>query len=70
MTELDGGGGGGKLFCPPYRIGSQNTPYKLGSKSVLLPNEKVYGHRNLNSKQIRKLVKERSINIPNSQLHL
>ena len=28
MPELDRGGGG--LFAPPYKIGSQNTPYKLG----------------------------------------
>ena len=28
MPELNWGGGG--LFCPPYNIGSQNTPYKLG----------------------------------------
>ena len=29
MPELDWGGGG--LFCPPpYKKGSQNTPYKLG----------------------------------------
>ena len=21
---------GGGAFCPPYKIGSQNTPYKLG----------------------------------------
>ena len=29
MPELDWGGGGG--ICPlPYKIGSQNTPYKLG----------------------------------------
>ena len=28
MPELDWGGG---AFCPsPYKIGSQNTPYKLG----------------------------------------
>ena len=29
LPELDCGGG---LFCPPprYKIGSQNTPYKLG----------------------------------------
>ena len=27
--ELDGGGGGGFLR-PPYKIGSQNTLYKLG----------------------------------------
>ena len=28
MLELDGVGG---LFCPPpYKLGSQNTPYKLG----------------------------------------
>ena len=27
MPELDGEGG---LFCPPYKLGSQNTPYKLG----------------------------------------
>ena len=26
MPELDQGG----LFCPPYKMGSQNTPYKLG----------------------------------------
>ena len=26
--ELDLG-----LFCPPYKIGSQNTPYKLGLRS-------------------------------------
>ena len=25
MPELDRG-----LFCPPYKIGCQNTPYKLG----------------------------------------
>ena len=31
MPELDGGGGGG-FFAPPYKIGSQNTPYKLGLK--------------------------------------
>ena len=29
MPELDRGEG---LFCPPYKIGSQNTPYKLGLK--------------------------------------
>ena len=28
MPELDRGG----LFCPPYKIGSHNTPYKLGLK--------------------------------------
>ena len=28
IPELDGGGGGG-LFCP-YKLGSQNTSYKLG----------------------------------------
>ena len=28
MPELDRGGGG--FFVPPYKIGSQNTPYKLG----------------------------------------
>ena len=28
MPELDQGGGG--VICPPYRIGSQNTAYKLG----------------------------------------
>ena len=27
MPELDWGGG---FFAPPYKIGSQNTPYKLG----------------------------------------
>ena len=27
MPELHGGGG---LLCPLYKIGSQNTPYKLG----------------------------------------
>ena len=27
MPELDWG-----LFCPPYKISSQNTPYKLGLK--------------------------------------
>ena len=27
MPELDWGGG---AFCPPYKIGCQNTPYKLG----------------------------------------
>ena len=26
----EGGGGGQGAFCPPYKIGSQNTPYKLG----------------------------------------
>ena len=26
MPELDRGGG---AFCPPYKMGSQNTPYKL-----------------------------------------
>ena len=25
LPELERG-----LFCPPYKIGSQNTPYKLG----------------------------------------
>ena len=31
MPELDRGGG---LFCPPpYKIGCQNTPYKLGLKN-------------------------------------
>ena len=29
MPELDGG-----AFPPPYKIGSQNTPYKLGLKSI------------------------------------
>ena len=29
MLELDRGGGGG-FFAPSYKIGSQNTPYKLG----------------------------------------
>ena len=28
MSELDLGGEG--FFVPPYKIGSQNTPYKLG----------------------------------------
>ena len=35
MPELDRG----RLFCsppPPYKIGSQNTPYKLGLNSVHL----------------------------------
>ena len=27
MPELDRG-----LFCPPYKLGSQNTPYKLELK--------------------------------------
>ena len=31
MPELDRVGGGG--FLPPYKIGSQNTPYKLGLKN-------------------------------------
>ena len=32
MPELDPGGGG--LLCPPpYKIGSQNTPYKLGLRN-------------------------------------
>ena len=33
MAELDTGGGG--LFCPPCKIGSQNTPYKLGLNNRL-----------------------------------
>ena len=32
MPELDGGGG---QKAPPYKIGSQNTPYKLGLKAAL-----------------------------------
>ena len=32
MPELDPGG----LFCPPYKIGSQNTPYKLGLRNYTL----------------------------------
>ena len=28
MPELDGGGG--EAFLPPYKMGSQNTPYKSG----------------------------------------
>ena len=34
MPELDRGG----LFCPPplYRIGCQNTPYKLGLKKEFM----------------------------------
>ena len=32
MPELDRGGGGGLLFCPPYKVGSQNIPYKPGLK--------------------------------------
>ena len=33
MPELDGGGGG--FFAPPsYKIGSQNTPYKLGFRML------------------------------------
>ena len=35
MPELDKGGG--ELFCPPYKIGSQNTPYNLGLKSFYRP---------------------------------
>ena len=39
MPELDGEGG---FFAPPqYKIGSQNTPYKLGLNSyqlILLSN--------------------------------
>ena len=31
MLELDWEGG---LFCPPYKIGSQNTKYKLGLTDV------------------------------------
>ena len=35
MPELDRGGGG--FFAPPpYKIGSQNTPYKLGLNFVTL----------------------------------
>ena len=32
MPELDRGGG---FFAPPYKIGSQNTPYKLGLNNSL-----------------------------------
>ena len=32
MPELDWGGG---AFLPPYKIGCQNTPYKLGLKNSL-----------------------------------
>ena len=31
MAELDWGGG---FFAPPYKIGCQNTPYKLRLKGV------------------------------------
>ena len=31
MTELDWGGG---FLPPPYKIDSQNTPYKLGLKQT------------------------------------
>ena len=31
MLELDWG-----AFLPPYKIGCQNTPYKLGLKNLLL----------------------------------
>ena len=34
MSELDWGGGGAFL-SPPYKIGCQNTPYKLGLKRSL-----------------------------------
>ena len=30
MPKLDLGRGGGGFFALPYKIGSQNTPYKLG----------------------------------------
>ena len=30
MPELDGGGGGRGGAFPPYKLGSQNTTYKLG----------------------------------------
>ena len=33
MPELDWGGGG--FFAPPYKIGCQNTPYKLGLNEFL-----------------------------------
>ena len=35
MLELDWGEGGG-AFLPPYKIGIQNTPYKLGLNANLL----------------------------------
>ena len=34
MPELEGGGGGAKT--PPHKLGSQNTPYKLGFISQVL----------------------------------
>ena len=41
IPELDWGGGG--LFCPPYKLGSQNIPYKLGL-SDLGHNKKMSVH--------------------------
>ena len=29
--------GGGAFLPPPYKLGSQNTPYKLGLTTILLP---------------------------------
>ena len=38
MPELDRGGGGGAICPPPYKIGSQNTPYKLGLSCYVTRN--------------------------------
>ena len=35
IPELDWGGG---FFAPPYKIGCQNTPYKLGLNGWLKTN--------------------------------
>ena len=46
-TKLDCGGGG--LFClPPYKLGSQNTPYKLGL-TIYFPLSKFVGGKYLKS---------------------
>ena len=43
MPELDRGG-----FAPPYKIGSQNTPYKLGLVKDT-PLIRIYGHGSLSN---------------------
>ena len=40
MPELNPGGGG--LFCCPYNIGSQNTPYKSGLKVKIMTRNMMF----------------------------
>ena len=51
MPELDG-----DIFAPlPYKIGSQNTPYKLGLRKDT-PLIRIYGHGSL-SNSLQSVVK-------------